>query len=329
MNHEPMAGSPAHKEGSAKGGLLAGVTVVIPAYNYAHFLRDALDSALAQDHPRVEIIVVDDGSSDNTREVVVAYGDRVRYIHQANAGLSAARNTGIAAARHEWIALLDADDMFMSEMLKRLAETVTALPPEFGLIACDCTRMTEDKQPIEKKRLMDDVTREIFTEDILLCNQFVADAVLFRRDIALKIGGFDTSLRSSEDRDMWIRMSRHCRIYKIPEALVRIRVHGTSMSTNAQRMRDNMLRVLAKSRAANVVHRWHLPFWAKAHSFLHYQTAWMFRDAGDYRSAIAHLLRSLLLYPFYLNPHRLNENYLFRVRSLAQFLREVMLRKSR
>src|ERR1041385_8897165 len=88
----------------------SGVSVVIPAYNYARFLPAAIDSALWQEYPASEIIVVDDGSTDNTAEVVKGYGERVRYIHQSNAGLPAARNTGIKAARFDHVAFLDADD---------------------------------------------------------------------------------------------------------------------------------------------------------------------------------------------------------------------------
>jgi glycosyltransferase involved in cell wall biosynthesis len=306
-----------------------GISVVIPAYNYAHHLRDAIDSALAQDHLRFEVIVVDDGSTDNTREVAAAYGDRVRYVHQDNAGLSAARNTGMAVAQHEWIALLDADDEFLPGMLRTLAETAAGLPPEYGLIACGCEHMTVNRELIPKKKLTGGQDREVSARDILLTNQFVADAVLFRRDLALKAGGFDTSLRSSEDRDLWIRLSQFCRLYLVSKPLVRIRVHGASMSKNAARMRTNMLRVLEKARAAGVVNSRDALFWARAHGFLHYQTAWMFRDAGDYKSALRELMLSLLKCPFFLRPHRLNENYLFRVRSLAQFLREALTGKSR
>lgn len=306
-----------------------GVSVVIPAYNYAHFLRDAIDSALAQDHPRFEVIVVDDGSTDSTREVVAAYGDRVRYVYQDNAGLSAARNTGMAAARHEWIISLDADDEFLPGILRRLVETAAALPAEYVLVACGCQHMTADRQPITKKKLAGGVSREVLARELLVRTQFAASSALFKREIAISLGGFDTTLRSSEDRDMWIRLSQHGRLHLLPQLLLCVRVHGTNMSKNAIRMQSNMRRTLAKARAARVVSPWNLCFWTRAHSFLHYETAWMFRDAGDYKPAIRELFLSLVKCPFFLRPHRLNENYLFRVRSLAQFLREALTGKSR
>src|SRR5688500_9583140 len=88
------------------------VSVVIPAYNYGHFVTEAVASALNQTHPHVEVIVVDDGSTDGTADILKPFGSRIRYIYQPNRGLSAARNTGIRAARGEWVAFLDADDLW-------------------------------------------------------------------------------------------------------------------------------------------------------------------------------------------------------------------------
>jgi glycosyltransferase involved in cell wall biosynthesis len=107
-----------------------GVSVVIPAYNYARYLPIAIDSVLKQDYPHYEIIVVDDGSTDNTAEVVAGYGNKVRYIHQKNAGLPAARNTGIKAAGFDFVGFLDADDQWLPEMLGTAMGKFGELPKE-------------------------------------------------------------------------------------------------------------------------------------------------------------------------------------------------------
>ncbi|MEZ4622848.1 MAG: glycosyltransferase family A protein [Caldilineaceae bacterium] len=96
------------------------ISVVIPTYNHAHFVVDAINSALGQSYPYVEIIVVDDGSTDDTQAVLAPFGDRIRNILQKNRGLSGARNTGILASQGEYIALLDADDFWQREYLQHV-----------------------------------------------------------------------------------------------------------------------------------------------------------------------------------------------------------------
>lgn len=298
-----------------------GVSVIIPAYNYARFLPEAIDSVLRQDYAPVEIIVVDDGSTDNTREVAAGYGNLVRYIYQENAGLSVARNTGVRAARHALVAFLDADDAFLPGMLSRLVGVLRDCGPDYVLAACGCAKTTLDGQPTEKKRLTPERSAEVSTRDILMRNRFVADAVVARREAVERAGYFDPSLRSSEDRDLWIRMSRLGRMHVIPDRLVKVRVHRGSMSSDAVRMHENMSRVLAKARQDSEG-REGFTVWRRAGAFLHYQTAWMHRDAGDYGAALRHLLMSLAIWPVFLNPHSLNENHFFRLRSLRQFLWE-------
>lgn len=294
-----------------------GVSVVIPAYNYAHFLPKAIDSVLEQIYPNIEIVVVDDGSKDNTKEVAANYGDKIRYIYQDNAGLSAARNTGTREASHPFVAYLDADDEWYPTMISTLMTMFRHLPEDFGLVACGCDKMTIDGEII-KRKFLEDISPAIVTrEDIIQKNRFVADAVVARRDIILKAGLFDTELTSSEDRDMWVRMANHSRIYLLPEKLVKVRVHGTSMSTVATRMKVNMLKVLRKARADKGA-KGEPVNWAKAHSFLYFQTACMYHNKNAAWAAISDLVRSFVLWPFFLRPHKLNENFLFRVRSLVR-----------
>src|SRR5689334_19281127 len=108
-------------------------SVVIPAYNYGRYLGRAIDSALAQTRPVDEIIVVDDGSTDNTREVAESFGERIIYVYQKNKGLSAARNTGIRKATGDWVAFLDADDWWHPDKIKRQLEAASK-DPEIGLV---------------------------------------------------------------------------------------------------------------------------------------------------------------------------------------------------
>ena len=118
------------------------VSVVMPAYNAERFVDEALESVLKQSYQRLEVIVVDDGSTDGTAARVQAYGNPVRYLQQVNAGVGAARNRGLEAATGDYIAFLDADDLWRPEKLDVQLE-IAARNPESGLIACDGVRFAE------------------------------------------------------------------------------------------------------------------------------------------------------------------------------------------
>ncbi len=119
------------------------VSVVIPAYNCAAYLPAAIESALNQTHPMVEVIVVNDGSPDNTDEVIQPYLDRIIYIHQENRGLSAARNAGFRASQGEFLCFLDADDMLMPDKFERQLE-VFVRDPELGVVISGYIDVEED-----------------------------------------------------------------------------------------------------------------------------------------------------------------------------------------
>ena len=135
-------------EGTITDETLPGVSVVIPAYNYAKFLPFAVESARSQDYPNFEVIVIDDGSKDDTAEVMKQYDAPVRYVYQENAGLSAARNSGIREAKHDFVVFLDADDEFMPGMLRKVMSKFATLEPDFGLVGCDCVFIDIDGKPM-------------------------------------------------------------------------------------------------------------------------------------------------------------------------------------
>ena len=296
-----------------------GVSVIIPCYNYARFLGAALDSVLGQTYSNLEVIVIDDGSSDNTAEVAALYAGRIRYIHQENQGLSASRNNGIALASHDLLAFLDADDEWEPEFVSTLIDKLQELPDSFGLVACLDHKIGADGKRIPD-RAHDSITGEVNTRDLLLKNRFFPGATVVRKDLFLKTGGFDTELRSSEDRDMWIRLSSVCRLWILPDMLIRVRKHGSNMSGNGLRMRNNIRKVLAKARRENLVPRVHLPFWMQAYSILDYQISWIFFGEGNRGAALAGILRSLLLWPFPMKHSRLDVPAFFRLRAFFRFI---------
>ncbi len=303
---------------------LPGVTVAISAYNYAKFLPEAINSVLAQDYPEFELIVVDDGSTDNTAEVVATFGDRVRYVYQKNAGLSAARNTGIKESRYDFIAFLDADDQFQPTMLRRIMETFATLSEDFAVVACRTSYMDITGKDLKSKTLQGNEPQEFKCGDFIFKNRCSADAVVVRKSVFNECGNYDTTLRSTEDRDMWIRITAKKRFYLIPDALLKVRLHPNSMSKHAERMKNNARKVILKAYDAKLVPHSNVFFWLRAFSFLNFQAAWMFRDEGRQARAIRDMLASILLWPFFPNPQQLNEPALFRVRSVVRFTRELL-----
>jgi hypothetical protein len=183
-----------------------GVSVIIPAYNYARFLPDAIDSVLAQTYPSVVCIVVDDGSTDATPAVCRGYGARIRYVRQANQGLSATRNNGMRLADTPLVAFLDADDRLLPEFVARLVAVLDEAGADTAVAACATEYIDEQGKPWPQQRPQPSTACFVSERDILYKTRFPPSAVLARRDVLLGCGGFDTELRSSEDRDMWVRV---------------------------------------------------------------------------------------------------------------------------
>ncbi len=299
------------------------VSVVIPAFNYAHYLPQAIASVLAQSHRTLELLVVDDGSTDDTRAVVAAITDpRVRCISQKNAGLSAARNTGIREARHPLIAFLDADDLWKPDFLAAVLGQFAALPEGFSAVATGTTRMDADGRPSTAPGYTAANTRELTVRDFCLRNQPLSSSVVLKRRVFDECGGFDPTLRSSEDRDMWIRLTAggH-RFFLLGEPHAFIRRHPKNMSKNAVRMKQNSQRVLTRAWQRGAVARLALPFWLRALAIHFSLVAWTHFDDGLRARALLYLGTSVALWPFFLQPRRYAERPLFRLRALAHFLR--------
>jgi glycosyltransferase involved in cell wall biosynthesis len=299
------------------------VSVVIPAHNYAHYLPQTLRSVLAQTHPRFEIIVVDDGSTDDTRAVVAAEHDpRVRYVWQENAGLSAARNAGIRASRHAMIAFLDADDLWEPELLATIVAQFGRLSPDFGLVATNMSRIDAEGTPMPPPKRVWDSDREFTVRDFCIRNRPLSSSVVVRREVFAAIGDFDTTLRSSEDRDLWIRATAQgFRFWFIHQRLCRIRRHRGNMSAHASRMRDNSRAVLVRAWQRGVVPRWDLRFWGKVFAVHYQQVATTHFEAGRKLRALGYLTESWLHWPFFANSREVHEPVLFRLRTLVHFFR--------
>jgi glycosyltransferase involved in cell wall biosynthesis len=211
------------------------VSIIIPTYNHAHFLGAAIQSALAQDYPHLEVIVVDDGSTDNTREVVGPFLEhpQVRYIYQENHGLSAARNRGIAESRGEYLNFLDADDYLHPAKIARQAQLLDS-EPWLAFVYCDVIQVDENGEEIDNNYSIGLSRRKLdgdIFDSLMLGGYFPVHAVLIRRSVLDQVGLFDETLKSLEDLHLWLRVSAEgFRARYIDEKLVYYRRYGGSMS---------------------------------------------------------------------------------------------------
>lgn len=296
-------------------------SVIIPAYNYARYLNEAITSVLSQTHRNFELIVVDDGSTDETRAIVSSFTDaRVRYVWQKNQGLSAARNRGIHESKYEFVAFLDADDVWKpTHLAATLAEFVRS-EPECALVATVSVRMDQDGHEMPTRMARWSGGRRIDVSEIVTRTRFMPSTTVVRRTAFEQCGGFDTGLRSSEDREMWIRIGARFTVVCLGEPTVLVRKHTSNMSKQADRMCQSMRTVINRARSCGVVSNARLGFWRRVWVLFHFQAAWMFHDEGRDREAVIAILKSIVSWPFPMRAAAVNEPAFFRIRALRTFL---------
>ncbi len=214
------------------------VSVLIPAYNVECYVADAIESALAQTYPKVEIVVVNDGSTDHTTAAIAPYRDRIVYVEQENRGLAGARNTGIRAASGSVLALLDADDLWLPERLERCIPILTARP-EIGLVTSDAYVIDETVRTTKRcygdRRRYPFPAREDEQLDEIARRNFLFISVVFRRELVERCGSFDESMQRAEDYELWTRfLLSGSRAAFVPDPLGYYRVRAGSLSASKQ-----------------------------------------------------------------------------------------------
>jgi glycosyltransferase involved in cell wall biosynthesis len=271
----------------------ASVSVVIPTWNSAALVTQAIDSVLAQTVLPAEVIVIDDGSSDDTAARLTRYPGQVRYCYQANQGVSAARNRGLAEARGEWIAFLDADDVWHPRKLELQLQAL-AQRSEVGLLG---TQVFDWPAPaFPKVTVPVDPIQVVPWERLVVKNYFTTSSVLVRRALFERVGGFDTRLQGPEDHDRWLHIAEQAVVANLALPLTGYRCVSGSLSKQARRMQAGMTTILQKldDRGA-----WGGRHWLrrKAYSYLHYSCAYMHSTAGHHGAALWNMLQSFAWYP--------------------------------
>jgi glycosyltransferase involved in cell wall biosynthesis len=229
---------------------MALVSVIIPTYNCAPFLADAVKSVLGQTYPRLEIVVVDDGSTDGTEHVLRPWSDCLRFLRQTRLGPSVARNRAILDTRGEYIAFLDADDVWWPAKLARQVDYL-GRHPDAALVYTDYHRdaqasLTDQGQ---LRHYRHKASGLVFYH--LLRENFIhTSTVMVRREALARVGLFDPGLRGAEDLDLWLRLACQTEFGGLDEVLVSVRQHtgNTTKTLDYLRHRLQMTRLL--------LHRW-------------------------------------------------------------------------
>jgi glycosyltransferase involved in cell wall biosynthesis len=288
-----------------KMGRMATVDVIIPTFNAAKYLPAALESVFSQTFDDWQILLVDDGSTDNTREVVAPFldrfGSKIQYIKQNNRGLPAARNTAIRASTAEYLALLDADDVWLP---CRLADSVKAFTgrPQVGLAYGLVTGIDPEGRLLEtfegnRRKAANNIASQIYMRKV----ELPCPTIMFRRRCIDEVGFFDDTMRATEDRDLWLRIALRYEVAFIPKVIAYYRLSPNSMSTDPKRMLKAQLQFINKnygSRGCGLLSR--QIAWARAFK----QRAEAYHRQNRPRAALMSSLQALILYPLEIDNFR-------------------------
>lgn len=285
-------------------GASALVSIVIPTYNGARYLAEAIDSALEQTYPHIEVVVVDDGSTDETAEIVAGYGGRVVYLSQDNAGPSVARNRGILASHGDFLCFLDSDDRLRPEMVGALM--AQADDADIGVVYCGHYLTGPDGRIVGQSPL-DGPSGDVFEELFRRGGLCVMHAAIVRRSAAFCAGLFDVRLRQWEDYEFWIRVARRCRFKFVPAHLVEYRqlmasnCRDPSQRVHSTRVLRSLLRAwVASGEVSKHVERQAEAFLNRAWLQQIAQDAFLCHWSGDRNAAGRLALRAIVGGPRYL-----------------------------
>lgn len=193
------------------------VSVIIPTFNRAGWLTETIESVLSQTYPNLELIVVDDGSTDDTAEVVQRFGNRLTHLRQANRGVSAARNRGVAASRGAWVAFLDSDDLWRPN---KVAAQVAMFQSQPEVAVCYTDEIwIRHGVRVNPKRIHQKHTGWLFEPSLPRCI-ISPSSIMMRRSLWTRLGGFDERLPACEDYDLWLRMTARVPVTLLPEAFI-------------------------------------------------------------------------------------------------------------
>lgn len=268
------------------------VSVIIPNYNYAKYIARTIDSVLAQTYKNLEIIVIDDGSKDNSLEILEGYGEQLKIIRQQNQGVSMARNNGAASASGEYVAFLDADDIWLPAKLEKQMKRFFD-DAEVGFVNCAMTLIDPNDQPCGE---MNEGIEGYVAKEFLYFEKGVVVGAgstgVVARKVFEELGGFDKRLSTAADWDFCYRLATKYKIAFVREPLVLYRVHNSNMHSNIKLMEHDMMLGFEKAFAEKTEADRRV-----CYGNLHKTLAGSYFYAGQYPQFLQHAAKSVLNKP--------------------------------
>jgi glycosyltransferase involved in cell wall biosynthesis len=270
------------------------VSVIIPNYNYGKYIAKTVDSVLSQTYKCIEVVVVDDGSKDDSLNVLKNYGEALTVIRQQNQGVSPARNNGVRNSTGELLAFLDADDIWLPEKLERQVQRITS-DGDVGLVHCAMSYV--------------DINDNVFGENRNGLEGWIGEAILrlkpaivgagstglVRRHIFDEVGGFDPRQTTAADWDFCYRVASRYKVAFVDEPLVLYRIHNSNMHSNVGAMEKDMRIGLEKAFASGNPSI--MAMRAACYADFHYMLAGSYFHSGQYAATVSNAIKSLWYKP--------------------------------
>ena len=226
------------------------ISVVMPAYNAEKYIREAVNSVLQQTYTNFELLIINDGSTDNTREVISSFTDpRIIVIdHEVNKGIASALNTGLLNARAEYIARFDADDVCFPERLL-VQFNFLETHPDYILTGGDAEYISDGGEHLFHFKCIGHTNEQIIKKILRYC-PFVHSCVMYRKDVVLKAGGYSLYAHNFEDYFLWVRLHTYGKFHNLPQPLIKVRFNPTSTTIDEKR-RGRLFRKMKR----DIIHR--------------------------------------------------------------------------
>ena len=273
------------------------VSVIIPTYNRANLISETVNSVLAQTYHNFEVIVVDDGSTDNTLSVLSGYGNQIRVIRQENQGAGAARNTGIREATGEFVAFLDSDDLWYPYKLERQVEHLKNNPSLLWIYSDAQAFDTQTNSPLfvfshQSRQYEGDIARRLILKDFI-----PTTTTLIHRSVITKVGMF-IEFPKAQDWDMWLRIAALYPVGRIPEVLARYRIHPGMITQSQNPIYKHQFSEAVINRAVAFAPKVYAPFQKQALAASCVRTGRSLVGQGNLIEARKMFGKALLLNPF-------------------------------